>query len=257
VGRRTGAGYSLAIVDDGVGMSDEALAEANKRLSGRESFTVAPSRYLGHYVVGVQAARLGVSVELLHSPTGGVTAQVELSAILADEQAPVPSAAAPVADEPVVEVVADAPTELVEAELVEAEPVVAPEDVADDAAGRHEFVDEPTGERFVPQVGAARTRASADMAPTAALETGPVAVSEMSGSIEPETVTTSGYKRRVRGANAPRTDVFSARRAEAGDEDGPDDEASPAESVRNLLTGLQAGAERARSGRDAATEGDA
>ena len=57
-------------------------------------------------------------------------------------------------------------------------------------------------------------------------------------------MTTSGYKRRVRGANTPRTDVVTARSAV---DDEPADDANTAESVRNLLTGLQAGANRARA----------
>ena len=56
-GSRSGAvaadgGYILAIIDQGVGMTDEQLESANRRLAGEESFTVAPSRYLGHYVAG-------------------------------------------------------------------------------------------------------------------------------------------------------------------------------------------------------------
>ncbi|MGM9080139.1 hypothetical protein ACTFE3_03890, partial [Campylobacter jejuni] len=48
-GRLANRGYVLAAVDEGVGMAPEELEQANTRLSGRESFTVAPSRYLGHY----------------------------------------------------------------------------------------------------------------------------------------------------------------------------------------------------------------
>ena len=49
--RRDG-GYTLAIIDAGEGMTPEALDQANRRLAGAESFTVAPSTYLGHYVAG-------------------------------------------------------------------------------------------------------------------------------------------------------------------------------------------------------------
>ena len=42
--------YTLAIVDRGVGMSAEAMGRLEPgRLAGQESFTVAPSKYLGHY----------------------------------------------------------------------------------------------------------------------------------------------------------------------------------------------------------------
>jgi len=52
--RRDDGSYTVAIVDAGFGMPDAELAQANRRLAGSESFTVAPSKYLGHYV----AARL-------------------------------------------------------------------------------------------------------------------------------------------------------------------------------------------------------
>ena len=67
-------------------MSAEDLAQANLRLAGGESFTVAPSRYLGHYVVGIQAARLGVHVELRDTVGGGVTASIVITSVLATDE---------------------------------------------------------------------------------------------------------------------------------------------------------------------------
>ncbi len=81
----------LLIVDNGVGMEPQDLALANTRLSGEESFTVAPSRYLGHYVVGIQAQRLGVTVDLIDTPTGGITARLDITALLETEEVEVPS----------------------------------------------------------------------------------------------------------------------------------------------------------------------
>ncbi|GAB7041695.1 MULTISPECIES: sensor histidine kinase [Catenuloplanes] len=74
--------YLIAVVDQGVGMSPEELARANARLSGAESFTVAPTKFLGHYVVGHLAAKLGVRVEICQSPVTGTTARVRLPARL-------------------------------------------------------------------------------------------------------------------------------------------------------------------------------
>ncbi|MDP9798150.1 signal transduction histidine kinase [Catenuloplanes nepalensis] len=74
--------YLIAIVDQGVGMSAEELARANARLAGTESFTVAPTKFLGHYVVGHLAAKLGVRVEICQSPVTGTTARVRLPARL-------------------------------------------------------------------------------------------------------------------------------------------------------------------------------
>src|SRR3546814_12818555 len=71
-------------------MATEDLARANQRLSGEESFTVAPSRYLGHYVAGHLARRPDVRVELQDSPAGGITARIDVpAAVLAHDDGPV------------------------------------------------------------------------------------------------------------------------------------------------------------------------
>ncbi|HKE75611.1 MAG TPA: ATP-binding protein [Acidimicrobiales bacterium] len=71
-------GYTLAVVDYGRGMPPAELATANRRLAGAESFTIAPSKYLGHFVTGNLAARYGIAVRLHNSLGGGTTATVEL-----------------------------------------------------------------------------------------------------------------------------------------------------------------------------------
>ena len=89
------AGYTVAILDSGLGMSAEDLADANRRLAGTESFTVAPSKYLGHYVSGNLARRHGIRVHLGPSPSGGVTATVDLpdAVLVPDAPPPTPSSA--------------------------------------------------------------------------------------------------------------------------------------------------------------------
>ncbi|MDZ7675231.1 MAG: ATP-binding protein [Acidimicrobiales bacterium] len=107
-GRSNPDGYLIAIDDDGIGMTPESLEQANRRLSGAESYTVAPSRYLGHYVAGNLAERLGVGVALQDSPAGGVTAIVRVPKSLVvdaagDQEPPrneAPAAAAPLDQEP-------------------------------------------------------------------------------------------------------------------------------------------------------------
>ena len=71
LGRADPPGYALAVVDHGVGMSIDDLTRANRRLAGAESFTIAPSKYLGHYVAGNLAARHGIRVALCPSPDDG------------------------------------------------------------------------------------------------------------------------------------------------------------------------------------------
>jgi signal transduction histidine kinase len=73
-------GYTLAIVDYGRGMGADEVATANRRLAGVESFTIAPSKYLGHFVTGNLAARYDIAVRLQNSLGGGTTATVELPA---------------------------------------------------------------------------------------------------------------------------------------------------------------------------------
>jgi hypothetical protein len=75
-GQLSGATYVIAVVDHGIGMAADELAGANARLRGEETFLVAPTRFLGHYVVGQLAGRLGVDVRLHESPLTGITARV-------------------------------------------------------------------------------------------------------------------------------------------------------------------------------------
>ena len=55
-GRQNPNGYTLAVIDSGLGMPAQDVTNANRRLAGAESFTIAPSKYLGHYVAGNLAA---------------------------------------------------------------------------------------------------------------------------------------------------------------------------------------------------------
>ncbi|MFL6117302.1 MAG: nitrate- and nitrite sensing domain-containing protein [Catenulispora sp.] len=99
-GQAGSAGYLISVTDHGIGMTPEALAAANAKLRGREQFDVAPTRFLGHYVVGRLAERLGARVGLTAAPTGGIVARIELpDAVLVDARAAAPDA--PRAESPV------------------------------------------------------------------------------------------------------------------------------------------------------------
>ncbi len=85
---RADGGYLIGVIDTGTGMPPEALDTANRRLAGSESFTVAPSKYLGHYVAGNLAARHGIRVSLsTTSGARGTTATIDLPAGLLHQDA--------------------------------------------------------------------------------------------------------------------------------------------------------------------------
>jgi len=73
----------VSIVDHGIGMTAEKLAEENQRLVERERLELAPTSVLGLFVVGRLARRHELGVELLATPTtGGVTARLTIPAAL-------------------------------------------------------------------------------------------------------------------------------------------------------------------------------
>ncbi|GAA3456097.1 sensor histidine kinase [Dactylosporangium matsuzakiense] len=76
--RALSAGVRIAVIDNGIGMSDERLAEENARLVRRERLDLVPSRVLGLFVAGRLARRHGFGVALAPTPEGGVTATVDL-----------------------------------------------------------------------------------------------------------------------------------------------------------------------------------
>ena len=75
-------GYLLEVEDQGIGMSDEELAEANEQLAKPASIDLAGAQRLGFYVVGRLAARHGIKVRLRRSWFGGVAALVLLPSSL-------------------------------------------------------------------------------------------------------------------------------------------------------------------------------
>ncbi|HEX6967421.1 MAG TPA: nitrate- and nitrite sensing domain-containing protein, partial [Micromonosporaceae bacterium] len=71
-------GYVIEIEDRGLGMTAEAMEEANLRLASPPEFDPANSARLGLFVVARLAARHGIHVRLRPSPYGGITAVVLL-----------------------------------------------------------------------------------------------------------------------------------------------------------------------------------
>jgi signal transduction histidine kinase len=72
-------GARLAIIDHGLGLTPERLAEENARLTRRERLDLAPTEVLGLFVVGRLARRHGIEVTLTDTPDGGLTAWIDLN----------------------------------------------------------------------------------------------------------------------------------------------------------------------------------
>lgn len=75
-GARGDLGYEVTVEDSGIGMTVDALAEANHILTGPPLAGATVARSLGLVVAGRLAKRLGVSVRLTAASTGGVLAKV-------------------------------------------------------------------------------------------------------------------------------------------------------------------------------------
>ncbi|OKI28696.1 nitrate- and nitrite sensing domain-containing protein [Streptomyces sp. CB03911] len=93
-------GFALEIDDRGLGLSSQALADINQRLSVEQEFDLADTDRLGLFVVSRLARRHGIRVHLRPSPYGGTTAVVliprELLAEAPDVMSEQPAAPAPV-----------------------------------------------------------------------------------------------------------------------------------------------------------------
>ncbi|MFE2060826.1 nitrate- and nitrite sensing domain-containing protein [Streptomyces sp. NPDC059467] len=77
-GEPVGNGYAVEVEDRGLGMGQETLIEANRRIEQSEALDLFDSDRLGLFVVSRLAARHGIKVHLRTSPYGGTTAVVLL-----------------------------------------------------------------------------------------------------------------------------------------------------------------------------------
>ncbi len=81
-GERVANGFTLEIHDRGLGMTPEALLDANLRLAETPEFELSDTDRLGLFVVSRLAQRQNVRVSLQQSPYGGTTAVVFIPAAL-------------------------------------------------------------------------------------------------------------------------------------------------------------------------------
>ena len=71
-------GHVIEIEDQGIGMSDEEMAQANQRLADPPAVDLALSHRVGLHVVARLAKRHSIRVQLRHSWYGGVVALILL-----------------------------------------------------------------------------------------------------------------------------------------------------------------------------------
>ncbi|MGW2212983.1 sensor histidine kinase [Streptomyces sp. NPDC001781] len=88
VGERVPNGFVLEIHDRGLGMTAEALLDANLRLAETPEFQLSDTDRLGLFVVSRLARRQHVRVSLQPSPYGGTTAVVLIPDALLTDDAP-------------------------------------------------------------------------------------------------------------------------------------------------------------------------
>ncbi|MFC5803910.1 nitrate- and nitrite sensing domain-containing protein [Streptomyces formicae] len=81
-GERVANGFTLEIHDRGLGMTPEALLDANLRLAETPEFELSDTDRLGLFVVSRLAQRQNVRISLQPSPYGGTTAVVFIPATL-------------------------------------------------------------------------------------------------------------------------------------------------------------------------------
>ncbi|MFJ5535017.1 nitrate- and nitrite sensing domain-containing protein [Streptomyces sp. NPDC093261] len=81
-GEAVGNGYAIEVEDRGLGMGEETLAEANRRIEQSEALDLFDSDRLGLFVVSRLASRHDIKVHLRNSPYGGTTAVVLLPTTL-------------------------------------------------------------------------------------------------------------------------------------------------------------------------------
>ncbi|MFE5243636.1 MULTISPECIES: sensor histidine kinase [unclassified Streptomyces] len=87
-GEPVGNGYALEIEDRGLGMGQELLGEANRRIEQSETLDLFDSDRLGLFVVSRLSARHHIKVQLRTSAYGGTTAVVLLPTALLQSSLP-------------------------------------------------------------------------------------------------------------------------------------------------------------------------
>ncbi|MGW0431077.1 nitrate- and nitrite sensing domain-containing protein [Micromonospora sp. NPDC003197] len=252
-GQMVANGYVIEVEDRGLGMTPEAIEDANRRLADPPEFDPANSARLGLFVVAQLGARHGIRVRLRPSPYGGITAVALVPGGLVTTEPPAvpPSrSTAPAAGEPVGPRYGAGAEDSRKARLA-----VVPDRQPSRSATPVLTPDGLPSRRSAAPAGASKP----DPAVSPAAEPGIGDAGQASGGPDlpgstarpVRAVGDDGLPRRVRQSSlapqlrADRTDAASATGTAAGAR--PDEPAprAPAE-VRTLMSALQAGTARGR-----------
>ncbi|MBQ1048260.1 nitrate- and nitrite sensing domain-containing protein [Micromonospora sp. C51] len=100
-GAHVAHGYALSVTDEGLGMSEAAIDEANRKLARSPEFDPGETARLGLFVVARLAARHDVRVRLRRSEGTGLTAVVLIpTELITEEPSPLPGPEALAGDDP-------------------------------------------------------------------------------------------------------------------------------------------------------------
>jgi len=195
----------VEIVDHGLGMGSDRLAEENARLVRRERLDLVPTKVLGLFVVGTLARRWGITVTLARTPGGGVTSTVTVPVELlaTGPAAPVAQPQTP-AQAPAQVAARTEPAQPAVAARAEAPVAAPPVPVMAQAASQPQPVAVATGPAPAPAVPPTPGDALPRRAPRRPLDE-PVhsqaaTDTAATSSVRPPAEASGGLRRRVRGA---------------------------------------------------------
>lgn len=230
LGRMTSSGYHIAIIDRGLGMSTEEVAEANERLSDPSVYDLAPVRVLGHHVVSKLSERFGILVKLHDNlPAPGLTASVLLPMDLLGSDLVMPGLNPPKERQAPAAAPKETPVAQMERDVARIPTTPAVERRQPSTALADEAV--MNNRRRFPQIWPPPNEYALFVPPPAAWE-GEVPPAPQVGEM-----TKTGFPKRIRGAQTPDTGPVHTEPAPERD----------AEALRSSLSGLQSGFDRAKN----------
>lgn len=230
LGRMTSSGYHIAIIDRGLGMSSDEIAEANERLTDPSTYDLAPVRVLGHHVVSKLSERFGIMVKLHDNlPAPGLTASVLLPMDMLGSDLVMPGSTAPKDRQAPAPAPKESPVVRTERDAERVPTTQGVERRQPNSVRGDEGV--MTERRRFPQIWPPPNEYALFVPPPASWE-GDAPPAPQVGEM-----TKTGFPKRIRGAQTPDTGPVRTE---------PEPERD-AEALRSSLSGLQSGFDRAKN----------